>query len=68
MHIAFLTPEYPHGNVNKTGGIGTSIKNLAEGLIQQNHAVSVFVFGQQNDAVFKDQSINFHLLKTFTVY
>ena len=64
MHIAFLTPEYPHGNVNKTGGIGTSIKNLAEGLIQQNHAVSVFVFGQQNDAVFKDQSINFHLLKT----
>lgn len=64
MHIAFLTPEYPHGNVNKTGGIGTSIKNLAEGLIQQNHNVSVFVFCQQNDAVFKDQSINFHLLKT----
>ena len=28
MHIAFLTPEYPHEKVAHAAGIGTSIRNL----------------------------------------
>ena len=32
MKIAFLTPEYPHVKTGNSGGIGTSIKNLAESL------------------------------------
>lgn len=64
MHIAFLTPEYPHAKVAKTGGIGTSIKNLAEGLMQQQHRVSIFVFGQKKDDIFVDSGITVHLIKT----
>ena len=66
MHLAFLTPEYPHPRVNRSGGIGTSIKNLAEGLIQDNHKVTIFVFGQNEDAHFTKDKINFHLIKTKT--
>lgn len=66
MHLAFLTPEYPHPRVNRSGGIGTSIKNLAEGLIQDNHKVTIFVFGQNEDTRFTEDNINFHLIKTKT--
>jgi len=48
MHIGFLTSEYP--NLSKTyGGIATSIKNLASVLIEEWHAVSVFLYGQSMD-------------------
>jgi hypothetical protein len=33
MKIAFLTPEYPTSFTGNSGGIGTSIKNLAVGLV-----------------------------------
>lgn len=66
MHLAFLTPEYPNPRVNRSGGIGTSIKNLAEGLIQDNHKVTIFIFGQNEDAHFSEGNINFHLIKTKT--
>jgi len=33
MKVAFLTPEYPHAKTGNTGGIGSSIKNLAVGLL-----------------------------------
>jgi hypothetical protein len=49
MKIAFLTPEYPHSKTGSSGGIGTSIKNLAVGLLAQGHAVRVLVYGQQED-------------------
>ena len=35
MHLSFLTSEYPHPRVNRSTGIGTSIKNLAEGLVKK---------------------------------
>ena len=46
MNIAFLTPEYPHPQINRSAGIGTSINNLATSLVNNGHHVSVFVYGQ----------------------
>jgi glycosyltransferase involved in cell wall biosynthesis len=57
MRIAFLTPEYPHAKTGNSGGIGTSIKNLAVGLLAQGGAVRILVYGQKEDAVFEDNGI-----------
>lgn len=63
MHIAFLTPEYPHERVAHAAGIGTSIKNLVVALAKKKVKVSVFVYGQQEDAVFTEEGITIHLIK-----
>nr|WP_155075867.1 glycosyltransferase family 4 protein [Flavobacterium sp. MC2016-06]MBU3858678.1 glycosyltransferase family 4 protein [Flavobacterium sp. MC2016-06] len=63
MHIAFLTPEYPHRSVKHTAGIGTSIKNLVLALIKKGVKVSVFVYGQDEDAVFFEDEVTIHLIK-----
>ena len=63
MHIAFLTPEYPHERVSHAAGIGTSIKNLVVALAEKKVKVSVFVYGQQEDAVFTEEGITIHLIK-----
>ncbi len=55
--IAFLTPEYPHTKTGNSGGIGTSIKNLAVGLLAQGCTVRILVYGQKEDAVFEDVGI-----------
>ena len=60
MHIAFLTPEYPHQNLKASAGLGTSIRNLAEGLSVQKIQVTVFVYDQQKDVVFNQQGITIH--------
>ena len=39
MKIAFLTPEFPHSRIGNSGGIGTSIFNLAKCLIALGHEV-----------------------------
>ena len=57
MRIAFLTPEYPHPKTGSSGGIGTSIKNLAIGLLAQGCSVLVLVYGQKEDTVFDDNGI-----------
>lgn len=64
MHIAFLTPEYPHPSVSHAAGIGTSIKNLVETLVTKRVQVSVFVYGQNESAVFVEAGITIHLLKS----
>ena len=58
MKIAFLTPEYPHARTGNSGGIGTSIKNLAESLTTLGHNVRILVYGQKEDAVFEADSEN----------
>ncbi len=63
MHIAFLTPEYPHEKVSHAGGIGTSVKNLAIALVEAQVQVSLFIYGQQTDEVFIEDCITFHLIK-----
>jgi len=57
MKIAFLTPEYPHPKTGQSGGIGTSIKNLAFGLLSQNVEVRILVYGQKEEGVFDDEGI-----------
>jgi glycosyltransferase involved in cell wall biosynthesis len=63
MHIAFLTPEYPHERVAHAAGIGTSIKNLVVALAKKNVKVSVFVYGQQDDAVLVEDGMTIYLIK-----
>lgn len=63
MHLSFLTSEYPHPRVNKAAGIATSIKNLVNGLAAKGVKVTLFVYNQEEDAVFKENSVTFHLIK-----
>lgn len=62
MHIAFLTPEYPQEKVRHAAGIGTSIKNLAEALVQKGVKVSIFVYSQKEMLVFEQDGITIHLI------
>jgi glycosyltransferase involved in cell wall biosynthesis len=57
MKIAFLTPEYPHSKIGTSGGIGTSIKNLATGLLAEGCSVRVLVYGQKEEGIFDDDGI-----------
>jgi len=63
MHIAFLTPEYPHPELNKSGGLGTSLKNLATRLVDEGVEVTVVVIGQSKDGVFIENGITFHSIR-----
>ena len=63
MKIAFLTPEYPHGNTGSSGGIGTSIKNLATGLLSEGHIVRVLAYGQREDRLFDDSGVAVQQIK-----
>lgn len=62
MHIAFLTPEYPHSKVKHSGGLGTSIKNLVVALVAKGVKVTVFVYGQPKSEVFEENGIAFHFI------
>jgi glycosyltransferase involved in cell wall biosynthesis len=53
MHIAFLTTEYPP---LPSGGIGTSIRNLARALVVQGHSATVLVAGA--GAAFDDRGVS----------
>jgi alpha-maltose-1-phosphate synthase len=52
MHVAFLTLEFPPF---ASGGIGTSIRNLARALVQQGHRVTVLGWGHEGS--FEDQGV-----------
>jgi glycosyltransferase involved in cell wall biosynthesis len=57
MKIAFLTPEYPHVKTGSSGGIGSSIKNLAIGLFAKGCTVRVLVYGQKEEGIFDDNGV-----------
>lgn len=63
MHIAYLTPEYPHERINGSGGMGTSIKNLVNAMVSSNVKVTVIVYGQREDARFEENGVCFYLMK-----
>jgi glycosyltransferase involved in cell wall biosynthesis len=63
MKIAFLTPEYPHPKTGSSGGIGTSIKNLAKGLLVEGCQVRMLVYGQKEDAVFEEDGVFIQQIK-----
>ncbi|WP_346883673.1 glycosyltransferase family 4 protein [uncultured Algibacter sp.] len=57
MHIAFISPEYPHKSLKRSAGLGTSIKNLATGLVKEGNSITVFVVFQNEDKVFLEDGI-----------
>ena len=63
MKIAFLTPEYPLPRFGNSGGIGTSILNLAKGLVAEGNDVSILVYGQKEDYLFEEEGIVFYSIK-----
>src|SRR5665647_222886 len=63
MNIGFLTSEYPHAKTGSSGGIGTSIKNLATALIEKGETVLIFVYGQNKDEVITDNGIQIIRIK-----
>ncbi|WP_343707582.1 glycosyltransferase family 4 protein [Flavobacterium sp.] len=63
MHIAFLTPEFPHPKVAHAAGIGTSIKNLTTALLQKNIKVTVFVYGQKTQEILEENGLSIHLIQ-----
>ena len=63
MKIGFLTPEYPHEKTGNSGGLGTSIKNLAHALTALGHEVVILVYEQKQDAVFFDKAVEVHQIK-----
>lgn len=67
MKIGFLTPEYPHEKTGNSGGLGTSIKNLAHALTALGHEVVILVYGQKQDAVFLDKAIEVHQIKNIKI-
>src|SRR5690606_12150727 len=67
MNIAFLTPEYPHTKKGKSGGIGTSIFNLAKALSVLGHNISILVYRQDKDDYFVEENIHFYKIKNIKV-
>jgi glycosyltransferase involved in cell wall biosynthesis len=67
MKIAFLTPEYPHIRTGNSGGIGTSIKNLAKGLLAEGCQVLVLVYRQKEDGRFEDDGVVIQQIKNVKV-
>ncbi|WP_339611418.1 glycosyltransferase family 4 protein, partial [uncultured Planktosalinus sp.] len=63
MHLCFLTPEYPHPSIGTSGGLGSSIKNLATQLVKEGVQVTVVVCGRQREQVFVDEGIAFYIMK-----
>ncbi len=63
MKVAFLSSEYPHQSTGSSGGIGTSIKNLAQSLIHIGVGVRILIYGQSEDRLFKDGEITIQQIK-----
>lgn len=63
MKIAFLTPEFPHPKTGTSGGIGTSIKNLATGLAKAGQQPVILVYGQEDDDFFEDSGLAIYRIR-----
>ncbi len=63
MHVGFITPEYPHEELSKIGGLGTSLKNLTMSLKSDGINVTVFVVSQSLEGIFNDNGITIHSIK-----
>jgi L-malate glycosyltransferase len=63
MHLAFLTPEYPHSKSSVYAGLGTSIKNLAETLVKNGIKVSIFIYGQKENFKTTENNIDLYFIK-----
>jgi L-malate glycosyltransferase len=62
MHVAFLTPEYPHELSTASGGLGTSIQSMANALVNYNIEVSIFIYGQKETRTVHENKIKLHFI------
>lgn len=63
MHLAFLTPEYPHSKSTPSGGLGTSIQNISKSLVAEGIKVTVFIYGQEQNKISTEEGLHFHFIK-----
>lgn len=56
MHLGFITSHYAHKRFKHDGGIGTSIFNLVNALNKKGIVTSVFVYGQKEDFIVKENN------------
>lgn len=63
MLIAYLTPEYPHKLCPASGGLGTSIQNMAEALVKKGVQVSIILYGQEVEENLRENDIHFYFIK-----
>lgn len=64
MNIGFVTPEYPHKELQlNVGGIGSFISNFANQLTESGHKVFVFLYSQKRQRIINDNGIEIHLIK-----
>ena len=68
MHIAFITSEYPHEKSSNAGGIGTSIKNLAEAIVKTGNKASIFIYGQNSQENFIENGVSIYLIESKEYY
>ncbi|RZJ70867.1 glycosyltransferase family 4 protein [Flavobacterium sp.] len=64
MHIGFLASEFPHPEVARSAGIGTSIYNLSKGLLARGHKVSVILYAQKSDKAIAFEGIEIYFVKS----
>lgn len=62
MKIAFITPEYPHSKISSNAGIGSSVKNLVDALVEKGVEVTVFIYQQKTSEIFREDGVTFHLI------
>ena len=63
FHIGFITMEYPHATLGNSGGLGTSIKHLADALATEGYQVSVFVVNQKDNAIIEDNGVKIYKIE-----
>lgn len=63
MHIAFLTPEYPNQKSTPSGGLGTSVSNLAKGIVKSGCKATVIVYGQNLTETFIEEGVSVFLIR-----
>ncbi|BAO55749.1 glycosyltransferase family 4 protein [Nonlabens marinus] len=63
MHIGLITTEYPISGTGAYGGIGTSMKNMALGLVSQNVKVSVFLISQKLGKVIEEDGVTVYFIE-----
>ena len=61
--LGFLTPEFPHPKSTKSAGLGSSIKNLAPGLVAKGVVVHVFIYGQSENCSITENGLVLHFIK-----
>jgi len=67
INICFVSKEYAHPNMGKTGGIGVFVKNMGQELSERNFNVFVFSFGLKKIR-FSENGVQVFVVKDLSIY